>query len=172
MELSLHLILALMPGNYTANYWPFPAIQCKLDVAPVTGLHNVPHCLRNPRGRKNPGSLVRHVPGEQWGPGRESSCWMAGVEQDPQLREGKAPALRDGVTQRWLLPGDREQTEQWQQVQTAGNLRAKFPSLRQPLCLFFVIPVAPAKASQCSLCSSCECYPPLLSARRCAPRAP
>lgn len=35
---------------------------------------------------------------------------MAGVEQESQLREGKAPALRDGVTQRWLLPEDSTQS--------------------------------------------------------------
>ncbi|OWK62281.1 hypothetical protein RLOC_00003798 [Lonchura striata] len=67
-----------MPANYTANDRPFSGRQRKSDVAPVTGLRNAPHCLRNPRGRKNPGSLIKRVPGESSGvlEGRAAAEWQ------------------------------------------------------------------------------------------------
>lgn len=119
-----------MPANYSANDWPFSARQCKSDVVPVTGLRNLPHCLRNPRGRKSPGSLIRHVPGESSGVlvGKAAAEWQ---EASRTHTWGKVKQ-QHWVTQRWPLLGDREQTEQWQQVQTARNMRGNLPSPSSP----------------------------------------
>lgn len=67
MESSLHLILALMTEKCTGNYKPFSVRQYKSDVAPGTDLCNGSHYLRSPRGRKNRGSLIRHMSQESSG---------------------------------------------------------------------------------------------------------
>lgn len=166
LESSLHLILALMTEKYTANYKPFSVRQYKSDVAPATDLCNGPHYLRSPRGRKNPGSLIRHM--SQGSSGSWEGKWLL----NGRTRTGFAAERSSGSSaeRQSNRDGFSQETEQQQQVQAAGDLEAKLSSPSHPFWLFFVILGVPAKASHFNpvahsspgyLCSSCALLLPL-----------